>query len=78
MNQNKINYNSVSKLFKEGDVIISSGGKGRIKIREIVEHGIRFKSLSGSYNGLLRYSKLNVVYNNFDKIPENQIQHKHK
>ncbi|MBV6422078.1 MAG: hypothetical protein DAHOPDDO_03367 [Ignavibacteriaceae bacterium] len=72
---NKINYDSVSKLFNEGDVITSGGGKGRIKIREIVEHGVRFQSLTGSYKGLLRYTKLNVVYDNFNKIPGNQIEH---
>ncbi len=75
MNTSKINYSTVSKLFKEGDVIISGGGKGKIKIREIVEHGVRFQSLTGSYKGLLRYTKLNVVYDNFNKIPENQIEH---
>lgn len=73
---NKINYYSVSRLFNEGDVITSGGGKGRIKIREIVEHGVRFQSVtSPSYKGLLRYDKLNVLLKNFDKIPENQIQH---
>jgi len=75
MSTNTINYKTVSELFKEGDVIISGGGKGRIKIKEIVEHGVRFQSLTGSYKGLLRYTKLNVVYDNFNKIPENQIQH---
>ncbi len=75
MSTNNINFNSVTKLFKESDIIVSGGGKGRIKIKEIVEHGIRFQSLTGSYKGLLRYSKLNVVLENFNKIPPNQIQH---
>lgn len=74
MSTNKINYNSVSKLFKEGHIITSGGGKGKIKIKEIVEHGIRFQSLTGSYKGLLRYSKLNVVFDNFNKIPPKQIE----
>lgn len=74
MSTNRINYNNVSKLFREGDIIISGGGKGRIKIREIVEHGIRFQSVtSPNYKGLLRYNKLNVVLNNFKKIPEDSI-----
>lgn len=74
MAENKINYPSVQRLFKEGDRITSGGGKAKIKILAILEHGIRFQSItSPSYKGLLRYDKLNVVLNNFDKIPPNKI-----
>jgi len=63
MNLNKINISSVNKYFKEGDVIISDGGKAKIRIKEILEHGIRFQSMTTpSYKGLLRYDKLNVVF----------------
>ena len=74
MKTNRINYSSVGRLFKEGDVVTSGGGKGRIKIKEIVEHGIRFQSVTApNYKGLLRYNKLNVVLKNFKNIPENSI-----
>lgn len=74
MNTSKVNFNSVSKLFNEGDIITSGGGKAKIKIKEIVEHGIRFQSVTApAYKGLLRYTKLNVVLNNFGKIPEDSI-----
>ena len=76
MSSNKINYNSVLTLFKEGDIIISGGGKAKIKIKEIFDRGIRFQSItSPSYKGILRYDKLNVVLENFDKIPRNSITH---
>jgi hypothetical protein len=74
MSSNRINIASVTKYFKEGDVIVSGGGKGKIKIKDILEHGVRFQSVtSPSYRGLLRYDKLNVVLNNYNKIPPNKI-----
>lgn len=74
MRKNAINITTVTKYFKEGDVISSGGGKAKIRIKEILEHGIRFQSVTtSSYKGLLRYSKLNVVLDNFKKIPNDSI-----
>lgn len=76
MSSNNINLTSVLKYFKEGDIITSGGGKAKIKIKVVLEHGIRFQSVtSTTYKGLLRYDKLNVVLNNFDKIPVESISH---
>jgi hypothetical protein len=76
MKTSKINIESVQKYFRVGDVIESGGGKAKIRIKEIFDNGIRFQSVtSTSYKGILRYEKLNVVLNNFDKIPQDSITH---
>jgi len=74
MKTNNINFESVKKYFRVGDVIESGGGKAKIRIKEIFDNGIRFQSVtSTSYKGILRFEKLNVVLNNFDKIPQDSI-----
>lgn len=76
MKTSKINFESVKKYFKVGDVIESGGGKAKIRIKEIFDKGVRFQSVtSPSYKGILRYDKLNVVLENFDKIPQDSITH---
>jgi len=70
-----INISTIEKYFKEGDVITSGGRKSKIRIKEILEHGIRFQSVtSPNYKGLLRYDKLNIVLKNFNMIPTNRIE----
>lgn len=76
MNRIKIDFLTAQKYFKEGDIIISGGGKAKIRIKEIFDNGIRFQSVtSPSYKGILRYDKLNIVLQNFDKIPNDSISH---
>ena len=76
MGKSKINFEGAQKYFKVGDVIESGGGKAKIRIKEIFDNGIRFQSVtSPSYKGILRYDKLNIVLQNFDKIPNDSISH---
>lgn len=64
----------VEKYFKVGEKVLSGGGTKFFEITKITDINIRIKPTNAKSPSRLRYDKLQVLYDNFEKVNPNQIE----
>ena len=69
-----INKTKIKKHFSIQDIVASGGGRTYFKITEILDDRIRIQPTQANTASRLRYDKLSIVVDNFDKINPKKIE----
>ena len=69
-----INKTQIEKYFSIHDIVASGGGRTYFKITEILDNRIKIQPTQAKTASRLRYDKLSIVIDNFDRINPKKIE----